>query len=151
MSDWTDAWNRAAALALTTWPRQPRLLACPHQARRLEQCLAELVEREALPLLGYVILPDAFHLVGARDGRTRWPHALGRVKQMYSRRARGAGPAWRDSVRVRPLGADEIPRILDALHDLPVRAGACGRPEEWPWSSARQASRTGVCRSVTRR
>jgi hypothetical protein len=147
-NDWTRAWTRAVALALSAPTRRPLLRHRP-AATLLERCLQEVVEREGLPLLGWVIVPDGLHVVGAQGSPLPWTCAIGRVKQAFSHRARGErwtgdAPPWRLDVRVRPLAERDLPAALAALHDLPVRDGLCAGPADWRWSSARQAARTPV-------
>lgn len=152
MNDWTAAWQRASALALSARTRRP-LLRDPAAARLLAECLHDVVDRDDLPLLGWLILPDGLHVIGLHASPVPWTTAIGRVKQAFSRRVRRLalappGPAWRLDVRVRPLAESDVPRALAALHEMPVREALCPGPEDWPWSSARQARATPVARSV---
>ena len=144
MRDWTDAWEGAAGLALSSWTSRRDALADPASARLLELCLGAVVLRERLVLHGYVILPGALHVVAGRSrerDRTGlpWPIALGRAKGTFARwrnEMRGeSGAVWSERVRVLPLRADEIRDAVVRCQEAPVRAGLVHLAEDWPHSS----------------
>lgn len=149
---WTHEWSGACALLLSVRARNPALLASPQRARLLQGRLARAVARHDLPIVAWLILPDAWHVVGACRSGVDWPRQIGRIKQAFARSRGGVPGAWQLETRVRPLRPDDAVRVLATLRDLPVRRGLVDDPADWPWASrrgragtvARQPSRTGV-------
>jgi REP element-mobilizing transposase RayT len=153
MDDWTRAWTKGIALALSATMRTP-ILADPKVARLLRDCLEDVVGREDLPLLAWCLVPDGLHVIGAQPSPVPWTLAIGRVKQAFSHRSRRmpwspGRSCWRLEVKVRPLADRDLEAAIRALHDLPVRAGLVAGPHEWGFSSchalepaARRAVRT---------
>ena len=141
-SDWTAAWTEARALLLVTWTREPAFLADPSSRRLLELSLAVAACRDELVVHAHVVLPGAFHVIGALPCRGSWPRVLGQVKANHARwnaqrRPNGTAraPHWRSKVLVQPLSAADLPLAVHALHCLPVREGLVTSPAEWDASS----------------
>ena len=49
-----------------------------------------------------------------------------------TKQQRPSGPRWRSST----INVLSLLRVLQYIHENPVKAGLCDRPEAYPWSSA---------------
>lgn len=97
-------------------------------------------ERLPMRILGYVLMPNHFHLV-------LWPHAdgdLGRWMQWlltshvrrYHRHYLGTGHVWQGRFKAFPIEQDEhLLTVLRYVERNPLRAKLVRRAESWPWSS----------------
>lgn len=151
--DWTSAWTGAAALAISSWTRDPTDLSDPGSRRLLELALEVVVRRERLVLHAYVILPGAFHLVTGVAGpaeRLPWPLAVGRVKSCHAgwERARRSisGAIWRSRVRVQPMSSGQVGAAIERLHDAPMSMGLAKSPADWDassWAGLYRSTRVG--------
>ena len=102
--------------------------------------MVEANERLALRILGYVLMPNHFHLVlwPRGDGDlSRWMQWLltSHVRR-YHRHYHGSGHVWQGRFKAFPIEQDE--HLLTVLRDVernPLRAGLVRRPEAWTWSS----------------
>jgi hypothetical protein len=151
--DWTSAWTGAAALAISSWTRDPTDLADPESRRLLELALEIVVRREGLILHAYVILPGALHLVTGAPGpaqRLPWPIAVGRVKSCHAgweRARRGSsGAIWRSHVRVQPMASEQVSAAVARLHEAPMSMGLATSPADWDassWAGLYRSTRPG--------
>ncbi len=142
-----------------------RELLITDESRELVESALERVRRSyRLYIYGYVVMPDHVHLLLSEpqtqdnpnsgtlkpgfglSGSTGWLNnpqeypladALKSLKQGVARRLiENAGHFWQKryhdfNVRNRP----QFVQKLRYIHDNPVKAGLCKRPEDWPWSS----------------
>ena len=104
------------------------------------ELLAAAQQRLPMRLLGYVLLPNHFHLV-------LWPHEdgdLGRWMQWlmtshvrrYHRHYHGSGHVWQGRYKAFPIQQDEhLLTVLRYVERNPLRARLVRRAELWPWSS----------------
>lgn len=97
-------------------------------------------ERLPLRILGYVLLPNHFHLVlwPKRDGDlSRWMQWLltSHVRR-YHRHYHGSGHVWQGRFKAFPIEQDEhLLSVLRYVERNPLRANLVQRAEAWPWSS----------------
>jgi len=106
------------------------------------KALGNAYKQVRVPLLGYCLMPNHFHLVA-------WPNqdgALGRFMhwlenahvRRYHRHYHSSGHLYQGRFKSFPIQEDEhLLTVLRYVELNPVRAGLVERAEQWPWSSAR--------------
>jgi REP element-mobilizing transposase RayT len=97
-------------------------------------------------LEAWAVMPNHIHVLV----RPRAPHALGEIikswKQYTSTHAKrmlGLPPGrfWQPECYDHWVrDGEDRGRIIRYIHNNPVKAGLCARPEDWRWSSAHQSS-----------
>ncbi len=102
--------------------------------------MAEANERLPLRILGYVLMPNHFHLVlwPRGDGDlSRWMQWLltSHVRR-YHRHYHGSGHVWQGRFKAFPIEQDDHLRtVLRYAERNPLRAKLVRRAEAWLWSS----------------
>jgi putative transposase len=102
--------------------------------------MVEANERLPLRILGYVLLPNHFHLVlwPRGDGDlSRWMQWLltSHVRR-YHRHYHGSGHVWQGRFKAFPIEQDQhLLSVLRYVERNPLRANLVRRAEAWPWSS----------------
>jgi putative transposase len=104
------------------------------------ELLAEANARLPLRILGYVLMPNHFHLV-------LWPHHDGDLSRWmqwlltahvrrYHRHYHGSGHVWQGRFKAFPIEQDEhLTTVLRYVERNPLRANLAKRAEHWNWSS----------------
>lgn len=105
-------------------------------------------------ILAAVVLPDALHMIwdlppDDLDHATRWTE----IKTVFVRHVPGNGPEngpgkgpanglggfadiWHPTPELgRISNAADLANRIEAIHQIPVLAGLCPRPQAWPFSS----------------
>jgi len=102
--------------------------------------LAAAKERLPLRILGYVLMPNHFHLV-------LWPRAAGDLSRWmqwlltshvrrYHRHYHGSGHVWQGRFKAFPIQEDEhLVSVLRYVERNPLRANLVECAEDWAWSS----------------
>jgi putative transposase len=102
--------------------------------------LAAANERLPMRILGYVLMPNHFHLV-------LWPHAAGDLSRWmqwlmtshvrrYHRHYHSSGHVWQGRFKAFPIEQDEhLTSVLRYVERNPLRANLVERAEDWLWSS----------------
>ena len=102
--------------------------------------VAEANERLPLRVLGYVLMPNHFHMV-------LWPHGNGDLSRWmqwlltshvrrYHRHYKGRGHVWQGRFKAFPIEQDEhLLTVLRYVERNPLRANMVERAEQWAWSS----------------
>jgi putative transposase len=104
------------------------------------ELMAEANERLPLRVLGYVLMPNHFHLVlwPRGDGDlSRWMQWLltSHVRR-YHRHYGGSGHVWQGRFKAFPIEQDEhFLTVLRYVERNPLRARMTKKAESWPWSS----------------
>ncbi len=104
------------------------------------QLMTQANERLPMRILGYVLLPNHFHLVlwPRRDGDlSRWMQWLltSHVRR-YHRHYHGSGHVWQGRFKAFPIEEDEhLLAVLRYVERNPLRANLVRRAEAWAWSS----------------
>jgi putative transposase len=117
-------------------------------------CLEEVRRQHRFVVLGYVVMPEHFHLLMSEPQVGDPSTAMQSVKQRFaqrviSRRSR-RNPAQRSLGQPQPMPVWQ-PRFYDFnvwterkrieklryMHNNPVTRGLVKEPEQWPWSSFR--------------
>ncbi len=113
--------------------RQP-VFADPAAARIAVETLYSIQLYYPFFLYGFVIMPDHGHyLIKQPEGGS-----ISKTIAMYKRAVSfniGRGPLWQRRYFVRMTNG-HAREILEYIHQNPVRAGLCKKPEDYPWSSA---------------
>lgn len=109
--------------------------------------LREAVERFDLRILAYALLPNHVHLL-CRRGRVPLAKVLYHIQRRFAvyhnRRLGVRGHVFQDRYHAK-LCEDEayLWALVRYIHDNPVQAGLCDRPDGYPWTSY-HAYATGV-------
>jgi REP-associated tyrosine transposase len=102
--------------------------------------LAAANERLPLRILGYVLMPNHFHLV-------LWPRAAGDLSRWmqwlltshvrrYHRHYHSSGHVWQGRFKAFPIEQDKhLITVLRYVERNPLRANLVERAEDWTWSS----------------
>jgi putative transposase len=104
------------------------------------ELMAGANERLPLRILGYVLMPNHFHLVlwPRGDGDlSRWMQWLltSHVRR-YHRHYHGSGHVWQGRFKAFPIEQDEhLLTVLRYVERNPLRANLVRRAEAWAWSS----------------
>src|SRR5438132_11087818 len=102
--------------------------------------MAEANERLPVRILGYVLMPNHFHLVlwPRSDGDlSRWMQWLltSHVRR-YHRHYQGSGHVWQGRFKAFPIEQDEhLLSVLRYVERNALRADLVARAEAWAWSS----------------
>jgi REP element-mobilizing transposase RayT len=124
--------------------RRLNVFADPINAQILVSAL-HFVRRDRAYLLAYAIMPDHLHAVIA----PRRPYSLSSIMHSikgYSARRINAnlgrrGPLWQQSFYDRAIrDEDHLAEVIEYVHHNPVLADLVDHPEEYRFSSARDAS-----------
>ncbi len=129
--------------------RRP-LLGTPSHRDLLLDVLERMRRRYRFAVLGYVVMPEHFHLLVSEPQRATLSTVMQALKLGFSRRLLSPGRALQSaaSSQPRPLWQPrfydfnvwtEHKRIekLRYLHRNPVTRGLVDSPEQWRWSSFR--------------
>jgi putative transposase len=95
-----------------------------------------------MPVLGFCLMPNHFHLVvqPQDDGDlSRWMHrVLNTHVRRYHQHYQSSGHIWQGRFKSFPIAEDDhLLTVLRYVERNPVRAGLVRRAEHWAWSSAR--------------
>jgi REP element-mobilizing transposase RayT len=111
----------------------------PSDYRFFLACLARAVRRQEIVVLAYALMRTHFHLfVRSRGGLST---AMQRIQLRHARRfnrlRRRDGPLFRGRFLSKRVCGDEYGRkVVYYIHENPVLARLCDRPEQYRWSSA---------------
>jgi putative transposase len=137
---------------LATHQRSP-LFADAGNVQRLREALAIVQGEQAFSFLAAVVLPDHMHFIWTLPaGDSDYARRIGRMKVLFTRRARAAGridgaisasrkkhresDLWQRRFWEHTLASeDELPGYLDYIHYNPVKHGWAGCPHAWKASS----------------
>jgi putative transposase len=116
--------------------------------------LAATQRREGLRLLGYVVMPNHWHLVAWPESVQQLSRFMQRVTSAHAAIVRthshstGHGHVYQGRYHATVVGTDgQLVRTLRYVEANPVRAGLVARAEFWRWSSIDE--RLGACRLIT--
>jgi len=101
-----------------------------------------------LPVLGYCLMPNHFHLVlwpQADGDLSRWMHWVQNTHvRRYHQHHHRSGHIWQGRFKAFPVENDEhLLTVLRYVERNPVRAQLTKRAEQWLWSSARFCTDAG--------
>ena len=128
--------------------RKP-LLQTPERRDLFLSILEQIRQRYCFVVLGYVVMPEHFHLLMTEPREGDPSKSMQLVKQLYAQKILKTIPRFDEELKVprhvwQPRFYDfnvwtEYKRIekLRYMHRNPVKRGLVEEPEEWPWSSFR--------------
>jgi putative transposase len=125
------------------------LLDAPGASETVEVVLEQTHARHQARVYAYVLMPEHVHLSVDEPPGIVLAQFLKAVKQMTSRKLRGAREKfWQDryydsNVHGEKAGSE----VIRYIHRNPVVRGLVARPEDWPWSSYRHYA-TGAAGTV---
>ena len=142
---------------ITEW--QP-LLACDQVRRILLDDFQYYRSKYASRIVGYVIMPEHYHILlelSNPEDLPCWLHdvqrhtALEILKwlrdthdpsevEVFRRHANGESKLaiWKEQARSLPIVSERVLKIkLEYIHNNPIKRGLVDDPAEWPWSSWR--------------
>ena len=95
-----------------------------------------------VPVLGYCLMPNHFHLVvwpQADGDLSRWMHWVQNTHvRRYHQHYHSSGHIWQGRFRAFPIQDDQhLLTVLRYVERNPLRANLVARAEQWLWSSAR--------------
>lgn len=110
-----------------------------------ERVLAEAVERHAMRLLAYCVMPNHFHLVlwpradGDLSRFMRWLTLTHTQRWHAHRRSAGSGHLYQGRFKSFPVQDDaHFLTLCRYVERNPLRAGLVDRAENWQWGSLRK-------------
>jgi putative transposase len=139
-------------ITCSRYHRQP-LLGTPHLRDLFLKALEQMRTRYRFVVLGYVVMPEHFHLLISEPHQGIHSTVMQAIKLGFARRVLGSGGApclagfarCGDSNRIWERRFydfnvwTERKRIekLRYMHRNPVKRGLVQEPDQWPWSSFR--------------
>lgn len=121
-------------------------LSHPEVAELVEDALF-FFEDERYQLLAWCVMPNHVHVLI----RPLEPWSVGKIVYSWKRHTarqaneflnRTGGAFWSLDYYDRFIRDEpHFLRAVDYIHQNPVKAGLCSKPEDWRWSSARRAGR----------
>ncbi|MDR7395908.1 MAG: transposase [Armatimonadota bacterium] len=118
---------------------QQRLFYGPEDYMVYLSLLREAVERFGLRVLAYALLPNHVHFL-CRRGPTPLAKVMHYVQRRFAlhhnRRLGVRGHAFEDRYHAKLCDNEEyLWAVVRYIHDNPVQAGLCDRPDGYPWTS----------------
>ena len=108
-----------------------------------EQILGESIEKYEVPLYAYCLMPNHWHLLVEAPSGKVLIQMLQRFSSVHARAIRrkqqnqGTGAVYQSRYRAHAVQRHEsFLRVQDYIEQNPVKAGLCGSPKDWRWSSA---------------
>ena len=106
------------------------------------EILKECKERSGFQLLAYCLMGNHVHLLmkeGEEPLEQVFKRIGGRFVYWYNTKYRRVGHLFQDRFKSEPVETDAyLKTIIRYIHQNPVKAGLCARPEEYPYSSWRE-------------
>jgi putative transposase len=121
------------------------LLAAPGVRETFEAMLEQTRQRHQARVYAYVLMPEHIHLLIGEPPRILLAQFLKAVKQVTSRKLRGAREKfWQDRYYDSNVHGEKArSAVIRYIHRNPVTRGLVARPEDWRLSSYRHYA-TGV-------
>jgi putative transposase len=124
----------------TAWGRRS-IFQTERMARLFLDVLRENREKKRFEVHGFVLMPNHFHALLTPAADTSLEKCVQYIKGGFSFRAKKelgfAGEVWQAGYNEhRVKDASDYQQHLRYIHENPVRAGMCGSPKEYEYSSA---------------
>jgi putative transposase len=118
------------------------LLEAPGAKETVEAVLEQTRARHLARVYAYVLMPEHVHLLVNEPPRILLAQLLKAVKQMTSRKLRGAREKfWQERYYDSNVHGEKArSEVIRYIHRNPVKRGLVEKPEDWPWSSFRHYS-----------
>ena len=125
----------------STRRRQPVLVDAAADA--VVRAFSRLRDEKRAGVLAYVVMPDHLHALLEPAGHAEIGAVMKYVKRIAGNRIRRLGHAgrlWEARFYDRVMRDEvELMSAVRYIHENPVRAGLCPRPEDWRWGTASPA------------
>ncbi len=113
----------------------------PGDYSRYLKWLAQYAEKYGFDVWAYCLMPNHVHLVGVPGNEDSLAKTFNTVHmkyaQHYNRKSGETGHLWQGRFFSCVLDEHHVYAAVRYVEMNPVRGGLCGRPEDYPWSSAR--------------
>jgi putative transposase len=131
---------RTFFVSATAWGRRS-IFQTERMARLFLDVLRENREKERFQIHEFVVMPNHFHALLTPGAKTSLEKSVQYIKGGFSFRAKKelgfAGEIWQEGYNEhRVKDASDYREHMRYIHENPVRARICGRPEEYEYSSA---------------
>lgn len=138
-------------ITCSCYQRKPWLDTAPRRDLFVS-ILEQMRQRYRFVVLGYVVMPEHFHLLMSEPQEVDPSKAMQLVKQLYAQRILGQMPAedprpltfrrprhvWQERFYdFNVWTAHKLVEKLRYMYRNPVKRGLVVNPEDWPWSSLR--------------
>lgn len=106
------------------------------------ELLRTVAQREGLKIWAYCLMPNHVHLVVVGEYERSMARAIGNAHRRHAQRINArehwSGHLWSSRFYSTPMDESHLWAAVRYVELNPVRAGLVRRPDEYPWSSARQ-------------
>ena len=128
---------------VTTSNRRRRLVFAGESGGVVAAAFERLRAEDRADVLAYVVMPDHVHAIVRSRGEATVGKVMAFLKRVVGNelRRRGVeGWVWEARFYDRLIrDEDEFWNAVRYIHENPVKAGICERPEEWAWSTSNAA------------
>ena len=128
---------------VTATTRRRRAIFVDAAADAVVQAFSRLRDEQRAAVLAYVVMPDHLHALVEPGGDAEIGAVMKYLKRIAGnqvRRLGHAGRLWEARFYDRVMRNEvELASAVHYIHENPVRAGLCARPEDWRWGTASPA------------
>lgn len=121
--------------------RRMKTFFCDDDYRAYLELLAQAKTEARVTVWAYCLMPNHVHLVVVPDRADSLAQLFRSVHRHYSRRINfrenWRGHLWQERFHSFVMDERYLMATVRYTELNPVRARLCGRPKDWPWSSAR--------------
>ena len=105
------------------------------------EILQALKQTACVDILAYCLMPNHIHAIAVPGNEKGLARLFGATHHRYARyinnRHGWKGHLWQERFHSFVMDENHLLAAVRYVELNPVRAGLCGRAEDWPWSSAR--------------
>jgi len=123
----------------------------PEDYQAFEQVLEEAVDRDALPILSYIVMPNHWHFVVRPETDRqlsdffRWLTHTHTMRWHAHYHTEGTGHLYQGRFKTFPIEDDShLLTVLRYVERNPLRANLCERAEDWEYGSLWRRKNTDV-------
>ncbi len=120
------------------------------------ECVASALDRVAVDLFAFCIMPNHFHLVVRPEADSDLSRFMGLMTMRHSkcwhrrRQSKGGGAVYQGRFKAFPIGTERyFYSAVRYVEANPLRARLVERAEDWPWSSLAQSVRNSQILPLT--
>jgi len=135
--------NNAYFITKCIYDRKQALLSKPACAEILIQAFLYGREQGWYRMLGFVIMPDHYHLIIALGQTKSLKQVMSSINKFAARRInialKRSGRFWEEGFYDHQIrDRRDFDSILEYVHNNPVTAGLVQTPQDWPYSTANE-------------
>ena len=128
---------------VTATTRRRRAILVDAAADAVVLAFSRLRDEQRAAVLAYVVMPDHIHALMQLGGDVEIGAVMKYLKRIAGnqiRRLGHSGSLWEARFYDRVMRDEgELASAVHYIHENPVRAGLCARPEDWRWGTASPA------------